>query len=51
LPIEGITGELQVGELIKLGCEQGQGFYFAHPSNAQGIEALSGLPDRSELPV
>ncbi len=37
---EGITRELQVRELQALGCERGQGFYFARPSEPGVITAL-----------
>jgi diguanylate cyclase (GGDEF)-like protein/PAS domain S-box-containing protein len=41
---EGITRELQVRELQALGCERGQGFYFARPSEPDAVKALFGAP-------
>ena len=42
---EGIEDEGQLGELIKLGCETGQGFLFSHPLGTADVEELlkSGL--------
>jgi diguanylate cyclase (GGDEF)-like protein len=46
---EGIEREEQLDRLRSLHCEQGQGYYFAHPLTGEGIEALLGTiraPDR-----
>ncbi len=37
---EGITDEHQVRRLVELGCQLGQGFYFADPQPAPVIDAL-----------
>jgi len=36
---EGIEEEWQLERLRSLGCELGQGFYFARPTDAAGFEA------------
>ncbi|HUO72464.1 MAG TPA: EAL domain-containing protein [Solirubrobacteraceae bacterium] len=47
---EGIEFPEQWSTLRELGCELGQGFYFARPMNATGtIEYLQTHPDLSEL--
>jgi diguanylate cyclase (GGDEF)-like protein/PAS domain S-box-containing protein len=48
---EGITRGSQARELIALGCDQGQGFYFGRPSESDEVEALLGLRARTELQV
>lgn len=40
---EGITRPAQVRRLLELGCSRGQGFHFARPIDAAGIEALLGI--------
>ena len=45
---EGIETEDQLERLLRLGCELGQGFYFAKPMDADGIERLLG--ERGALP-
>jgi diguanylate cyclase (GGDEF)-like protein len=37
---EGIEDEHQLGELIRLGCEMGQGFLFSHPLGTADAEEL-----------
>jgi EAL domain-containing protein (putative c-di-GMP-specific phosphodiesterase class I) len=37
---EGIENESQLSELIRLGCETGQGFYFSKPLEAEAAEKL-----------
>ncbi len=39
---EGIETPLQQRELLKLGCERGQGFYLARPAPADDVEILLG---------
>jgi diguanylate cyclase (GGDEF)-like protein/PAS domain S-box-containing protein len=39
---EGIEAGEQVSELINLGCEFGQGYYFSKPLSAQEIESVLG---------
>ena len=56
---EGIETEEQAAIVERLGCEFGQGYYYARPDDAAAIEALldrsaaaSGLPDRRpQLPA
>ena len=50
---EGIETEEQAAIVAQLGCEFGQGYYYARPADAKVVEALldrcaatSGLPDR-----
>jgi diguanylate cyclase (GGDEF)-like protein/PAS domain S-box-containing protein len=45
---EGIEVPSQVSQLELLGCKYGQGFLFAHPLTADGLEALLG--HRLEIP-
>jgi len=37
---EGIENEAQLAELIRLGCDTGQGFYFSVPLTAEAAEGL-----------
>jgi EAL domain-containing protein (putative c-di-GMP-specific phosphodiesterase class I) len=47
---EGIEREDQLDRLRSLHCEQGQGYYFAHPLTGEGIEALLGTIRAPERP-
>jgi diguanylate cyclase (GGDEF)-like protein/PAS domain S-box-containing protein len=48
---EGITRASQARELIALGCDQGQGFYFGRPTDSDEVEALLGLSAPTGLQV
>ena len=48
---EGIEYDSQVDALKALGCERGQGFYFAHPAEPQAIDELLGAAVLGELRV
>jgi EAL domain-containing protein (putative c-di-GMP-specific phosphodiesterase class I) len=48
---EGIEHESQVDALKGLGCERGQGYYFAHPAEPQAIDELLGSAVLGELRV
>ena len=48
---EGIEVPAQVTELLRLGCRYGQGFYFAHPLDAEDLEALVSGESESPLPA
>jgi EAL domain-containing protein (putative c-di-GMP-specific phosphodiesterase class I) len=37
---EGIESATQLNELRSLGCDQGQGYYFARPQPAEVVRAL-----------
>ena len=37
---EGVETREQVAELQRIGCNVGQGYWFAHPAPAQAIDAL-----------
>jgi EAL domain-containing protein (putative c-di-GMP-specific phosphodiesterase class I) len=37
---EGIEDEKQLAELVKLGCDVGQGYYFSRPVDAAAAEQL-----------
>ena len=39
---EGIEDATQVGELLRLGCDRGQGFHLARPAPPEDIELLFG---------
>lgn len=50
---EGIETEEQAALVEQLGCEFGQGYYYARPADAQSVEAMldrcaaaSALPNR-----
>jgi EAL domain-containing protein (putative c-di-GMP-specific phosphodiesterase class I) len=45
---EGIEHHEQLERLLRLGCELGQGFYFARPMDATALEAL--LERKAPLP-
>jgi diguanylate cyclase (GGDEF)-like protein len=47
---EGIEREDQLDRLRSLHCEQGQGYFFAHPLTGEGIEALLGTIRAPERP-
>ena len=40
---EGIESEEQEVQLRRLGCDYGQGYLYAHPVPASGIDELLGL--------
>ena len=40
---EGVETSQQVAELLRLGCTQGQGYYFARPQPAEALTARLGL--------
>ena len=42
---EGIEREEQLARLLRLGCELGQGFYFARPMGAERLGRLLASPD------
>jgi diguanylate cyclase (GGDEF)-like protein/PAS domain S-box-containing protein len=46
---EGIEREVQVRELRGMGCERGQGFYFARPAESAVIDELLGSAAMGEL--
>lgn len=48
---EGIEDEAQVRALRELGCERGQGFYFARPAEPAAIERLLGAAALGELRI
>jgi EAL domain-containing protein (putative c-di-GMP-specific phosphodiesterase class I) len=48
---EGIEHDSQVHALNALGCERGQGFYFARPSEPYAIDELLGSAVLGELRV
>jgi diguanylate cyclase (GGDEF)-like protein/PAS domain S-box-containing protein len=48
---EGIEHDSQVDALKGLGCERGQGYYFAHPAEPQAIDELLGSAVLGELRV
>ncbi len=37
---EGVETELQLSELVALGCDRAQGFFFSTPQPAAGFEAV-----------
>ncbi len=41
---EGIEEEKQLRELVKLGCDFGQGYYFSRPVAAEAAEKLLTAP-------
>jgi EAL domain-containing protein (putative c-di-GMP-specific phosphodiesterase class I) len=45
---EGIEQAEQVHELRELGCERGQGYFFARPQSEEGISALLEKAQRGE---
>jgi EAL domain-containing protein (putative c-di-GMP-specific phosphodiesterase class I) len=48
---EGIEHDSQVDALKELGCERGQGFYFAHPAEPTAVDELVGSAALGELRV
>jgi EAL domain-containing protein (putative c-di-GMP-specific phosphodiesterase class I) len=48
---EGIEATDQVTELVKLGCEFGQGYYFARPASAEELEQMLRVAERSDAEV
>jgi diguanylate cyclase (GGDEF)-like protein/PAS domain S-box-containing protein len=48
---EGIEAPAQLAELRTLGCELGQGYFFAQPLSAEGMEALLESPDMRSAPL
>jgi EAL domain-containing protein (putative c-di-GMP-specific phosphodiesterase class I) len=48
---EGIERVDQLGRLRELGCQFGQGYYFARPLDAYGIEALLAAEDGRWAPA
>jgi EAL domain-containing protein (putative c-di-GMP-specific phosphodiesterase class I) len=46
---EGITKQRQVDELLELGCDEGQGFFFARPIAPSQLEALLLAPAAAEV--
>jgi EAL domain-containing protein (putative c-di-GMP-specific phosphodiesterase class I) len=52
LTAEGIETEQQLAKLRTLGCDRGQGYYFARPLPADEVRALlAPLPERIEVPA
>ena len=47
---EGIEAPAQLAELRNLGCELGQGYFFARPLSAEGMEALLESPEMRAAP-